>query len=99
MKTYYDQVKSILTFYPETRDDDMKLYAKFLEMGDLVSKYETFYDVLNNAKQRKLPSYEGITRSRRRIQELEPALRGTKYAHRKQKEDEYHEHYSNPTAR
>lgn len=93
MQTYYDQVKEILTQYPVTRDDDMKLYGVFLWKSGLISKDETFYQVCGSAKSRKLPTYEGVTRSRRKVQEKEPELRGKRYAERKHEEDEYRDYY------
>lgn len=95
MKNYYDQVKSILTQYPKARDDDMLLYSIFLHMNGLVKPDEKFYDVFPKAKERGLPSYEGITRARRKVQEREPSMRGKKYAQRKKTEEEYHDFYSN----
>ena len=96
MKNYYDQVKNILTQYPVAQDDDMKLYAIFLYSNKCVDREERFYDVLTSAKKRKLPSYEGVTRARRKVQENEPSLRGKRYAARKKEEEEYKEFYGEP---
>lgn len=93
MKNYYDQVKDILTKYPQTRDDDMKLYGQFLWQNGKVGKEETFYKVLGSAAARDLPSYEGVTRARRKVQEKEPALRGKRYRQRQKAEEEYHDYY------
>lgn len=93
MKTYYDQVREILIKYPSTRDDDMKLYGVFMWQNQLISQSETFYQVCGSAKERQLPTYEGITRSRRKVQEREPELRGKRYADRKKEEEEYRDYY------
>lgn len=93
MKSYYDKVKEILTKYEKARDDDMLLYAIFLHMNGLVKSDEKFYDVFPKAKERGLPSYEGITRARRKVQEKEPLLRGKRYNQRMQAEREYHDYY------
>ena len=85
MDTYYEQVKGIMTKYPKSRDDDMLLYSIFLHMR--------FYDVFPKAKERGLPSYEGVTRARRKVQEKEPSLRGEKYSQRMKAEEEYHDYY------
>ncbi len=95
MKNYYEQVKAILAKYPKARDDDMLLYSIFLHMNGLVKPEERFYDVFPKAKERGLPSYEGITRARRKVQEREPDMRGKKYYQRKKAEEEYHDYYSN----
>ena len=94
MKTnYYEAVKQILTAWPKSRDDDMLLYAIYLHMNGCVGTDEKFYDVMSKAKARKLPSYEGITRARRKVQELEPELRGKRYKDRKIEQDKYRSYY------
>lgn len=93
MKEYYEQVKEILVKYPITRDDDMMLFGQFLFQNGKVGKEETFYNVLASAKKRKLPSYESITRARRKVQEKEPALRGKRYSQRHKIEEEYRDYY------
>lgn len=93
MKDYYEQVKRILNNWPATRDDDMLLYAVFLAENKCVSSSETFYKVMSTAKARKLPSYESVTRARRKVQEKEPDTRGARYKARQKEENEYHEYY------
>lgn len=93
MKECYEQVKEILTKYPETRDDDMRLYGQFLWQNGEVGKNETFFNVLGSARKRKLSSYESITRARRKVQEKEPALRGKRYSQRHKAEEEYRDYY------
>lgn len=93
MKNCYDEVKAILTKYPQTRDDDMLLYGQYLFQSQKVGKEETFFKVLASATKRNLPSYESITRARRKVQEKEPSLRGKKYGQRKKTEQEYHDYY------
>ncbi len=93
MKDHYAEVKRILIQWPATRDDDMLLYAVFLAESKLVSSGETFYKVMSTAKARKIPSYESITRTRRKVQELEPELQGTKKKARKEQQERYHDFY------
>ena len=93
MKDYYDKVKRLLILIPETRDDDMLLYAEFCKRHSEIKSYETFYDVMTSAKQRKLPSYEGVTRARRKVQELEPYLCGNRKKARQKEERQYHDFY------
>ena len=95
MKDHYSEVKRIMTNWPATRDDDMLLYAVFIAESKLVSSDETFYKVMSTAKKLKLPSYESVTRARRKVQEKEPAMRGSRYNQRKNEESKYHDFYGN----
>lgn len=94
MRNYHNIVKQILTDTPATRDDDMLLYATFLSRYSLVDPNETFLHVCCTARARKLPSYEGVSRARRKIQEDHKELRGTMRRRRMEEEVEYHEYYS-----
>ena len=95
MKNYYSTVKQILIENPATRDDDMLLYGAFLAKFMIISPYETFYEVCSTAKSRKIPSYESITRARRKVQEKEPLLQGKKRKARMEEEAIYHDYYRN----
>ena len=95
MKDYYNEVKRILINWPATQDDDSLLYAIFLAEGRHVSSTETFYKVMSTAKARKLPSYESVTRARRKVQENEPELSGKRRKQRKAEEENYREFYRN----
>ena len=79
--------------WPQTRDDDMLLYAIYLHQSKSVTADEKFFAVMSKAKERNLPSYESITRTRREIQEKEPEFRGSRYGKRKHMEKEYHDYY------
>ena len=93
MRDYYNKVKDILVRYPTARDDDMMLYALFCVEYTYVGHDETFYNVLCSAKKRKIPSYESVTRARRKVQELEMDLRGKRRQSRKAEEEAYREFY------
>lgn len=95
MKDYYTTVRAILLENPATRDDDMLLYSAFLAKYMIVHPSETFYEVMATAKQRKIPSYESITRARRKVQEKEPLLQGKRRKARMKEEAEYHDYYRN----
>ena len=95
MRNYYSTVRQILIENPATRDDDMLLYGAFLAKFLIVAPTETFYEVCSTAKQRKIPSYESITRARRKVQENEPLLQGKKRKARMEEEAKYHEYYRN----
>lgn len=95
MRAYYSTVREILIENPATRDDDMLLYGAFLAKYLIVHPSESFYEVCSTAKQRKLPSYESITRARRKVQEKEPLLQGEHRKARMEEEAKYHEYYRN----
>ena len=87
--------KSLLERYPETRDDDMKLYARacWEDYGSINPKGANFYTVLYHHDKYKLPNYESITRARRRVQQNEEHLRGSRYQKRQNEERKYRDHY------
>lgn len=93
MKDYYDKVKAILEARPETRDDDMKLYAIFVHKTVGLDAKELFYDVMYKHNEYNLPSYESVTRARRKVQETEPSLQGTKRKRRMELEEECRQYY------
>ena len=95
MKDYYTTVRQILLDNPATRDDDMLLFGAFLAKYMIVHPDETFYEVMSTAKQRKIPSYESITRARRKVQEKEPLLQGKRRKARMEEEAIFHEYYRN----
>lgn len=77
IKNCSGQVERILEQYPETRDDDILLYHKFLVCyGDGVdSLFFNGGDLLKSM--RSIPTPESIRRSRQKIQE-EGRFMGTK---------------------
>lgn len=93
MKDYYEKVKAILTERPETRDDDMKLYAIFVHKTVRISSSVGFYEALYNHSKYNLPSYESVTRARRKVQEENPNLQGEKRTKRLEMEEEYRQYY------
>ena len=93
MDNYYTAVRNILLEDPRTRDNDMLLYAVFCAKYNFVRPEETFYEVLTNSKEKNLPSYESITRARRKVQEMEEYLCGKKRGLRKEQEKNYRNFY------
>ena len=82
-----DKVESLLRQYPHLRDDDMKLIAtiwKWQIAEVLQLPYNTMKadEVLKMVATHKLASTESIRRSRCKLQELKPQLRGDKYEDR-----------------
>lgn len=94
MKDHYEFVKNILERFPETRDDDMKLYARacWRLVGVKLEGFN-FYHILYRHKEMKLPNYESITRARRKVQQNEEYLRGSRYQKRQNEERKYRDHY------
>lgn len=89
----YDLVKRIMTEHSATRDDDFKLYARVCYAKVPASMNYSFPYALWHHTEMNLPSYESVTRARRKVQELEPELRGKLYAKRHEKQEEYRELY------
>ena len=77
-----DEVTKLLIKYPSLRDNDDKLMANIWcnRIDNLHT--ETATNVLIMLAKRKLPSYESISRCRRKIQEKTPHLRGEKWNER-----------------
>ena len=77
-----EDVEKFLTKYPPLRDDDERLMANIWmsHIGNLESQNGA--DILRMLAKHKLPSYESVSRCRRKIQEIKPKLRGEKWAKR-----------------
>lgn len=88
-------VKTILTERPQTRNDDHCLYYQY------VCRYGRadgmpFAVLFVNYKHYGLPSFESVSRARRKVQQKCPELRGDKgtQTERETLEKEYHDYYS-----
>ena len=80
-----DDVEKFLTKYPPLRDDDERLMANIWmsHIGNLEMK--NAWDVLHMLAKHKLPSYESVSRCRRKIQQINPELRGEKWTERQKR--------------
>ena len=84
-----DEVEKFLTKYPELRDNDEKLMANIwwnyvsFNIGESASGKA----LLSMLAEGKLPSYESISRCRRKLQEECPHLRGDKWHERHKRAD------------
>lgn len=87
MFSVLDEVSKFLTKYPLLRDNDERLMANIWNkyLGNII--YINAKDILTMLAKGELPSYESISRCRRKLQELHPNLRGEKWEarHKKQK--------------
>ena len=81
-----DRVKDILTYCEAARKDDKILYLEYIRRYRqelLAMPVEKFFRT-------KVPSYESITRARRKAQELDPSLKDSQVADmRAEEETEY----------
>lgn len=89
----FDLVKSILENVPETRDDDFALIyevAKEFGWGGCA-----FGQALTLWRDRGCPSFEAITRARRKVQQNDPTLRADERIAemRRKQEIGYHDFY------
>ena len=92
MKKMETIVKALLEEYPQTRGNDNALIAGVFWLIDPELMKMSFKEVL---KMKGLPSFESITRARRKIQEKYPILNDEKARKARQKEEkEYREYYS-----
>ena len=87
-------IKSLLKsggLHKAYRDNDNKLIAivwhKLLEESGIDSKDITGWSLLTHLSKGDLPTPESITRSRRKLQEEIPALRGKAWEKRHKKQD------------
>ena len=80
-QTIYDKVKEILEDYPDARENYTHLYWIFYNERD-------FFHILAEIRSKRLPSFEAVSRARRKVQEDHPHLRGKTYGKRLEKEHE-----------
>ncbi len=87
-------VKFILEENKEARDDDFLLVALACRRMCPGVMGETFTSVLANHKDYKLPSFESITRARRKLQAANENLRSSERVRRirSEEEEEYREY-------
>ena len=87
MKNILDKVISLLTKHPSLRDSDTRLAANiWYNHTKNVNEIDAL-TLLSRFAEGKLPSYESISRCRRKVQEENPELRGRKWEKRHSKEE------------
>ena len=78
-----NEVEIFLIKHPALRDNDERLmaniWAKYIGNRDDMDGPESWQDMLSLLAKGRLPSYESISRCRRKIQEKKPHLRGEKW--------------------
>ena len=86
MKNMLDKVINLLTKHPSLRDSDERLIANiWYNHTKNVDEIDAI-TLLSRFAEGKLPSYQSISRCRRKIQEEKPDLRGKKWAKRHSKQ-------------
>ena len=76
LKSTHNLVKTILIKDKKARNSDAYLYIKVIEkLNKGVSKMP-FTEVMINRKEYGIPCYDTVTRTRRKLQELNPDLQG-----------------------
>lgn len=71
-------VKAVLTEYPDARDDDFILINRVYQKLKFDAGSTYFDELMTGHKKYHLPSFESITRARRKLQAEYPELRATK---------------------
>lgn len=83
-------VKNLLENYPHLRSDDFMLIGMVCKILSNIDCTTTFNSVINNHKTYNLPSFESITRARRKLQRRYPHLSNKKMKEiRKEEEIKY----------
>ena len=75
LKTLEEKVERVLMAYPRTRNDDRELTLTIWEKCYGVNPWSPINEVMRN---KSLPSQESLGRIRRKLQQHNEALRGTK---------------------
>jgi hypothetical protein len=91
MKLIKDKVISLLTADAKYREDDNKLIARIWYQESLLLNCSTSVDLLTALAKGKLTSPESIRRSRQKVQEEIPRLRGKNYKIRQEEANQLKE--------
>ena len=75
IKTLEGKVREILEYNPKARDDDRLLTLEVWTTFYRVNPYAPVSEIMKN---KHLPSQESVGRARRKLQELDESLRGSK---------------------
>ena len=78
MNTMYALVKNILEDDSKARENDMLLYLQVCKIKNLDAVAQPFYVVMQRSKELGLPSYETVSRARRKVQEDHEELKPSK---------------------
>ena len=88
LKKTKDVVLKVMIRHPKTKDCDELLFCRvYQELG--TSCTTPFNDIMRMIHNNELPTLESIRRCRQKLQETHPELRGTNYAKRHEKQQDY----------
>lgn len=88
-------VENILRIYPDSRDDDFKLISLVYYNIHPETIAMNFNEIINKHKELNLPSFESITRARRKVQSLNQDLCNKETKRKREYEEEkYKIHFS-----
>jgi hypothetical protein len=91
MKVVESMVYDILKECPEARDDDDLLFCLYLRSLD----YDDFSDLAEQIMKKKMmPKFKSVERARRKLQENNPLLWGTRRAERMEAQEVYRKYAS-----
>ena len=96
IKKIKNMVERVLKDNPQARNDDYVLIAEIYKKYYGINFAHGFLDIMLNHKRLGLPSFESITRARRKYQEEMPIIYGSNVLVRKARakmEEEYKEEY------
>jgi hypothetical protein len=82
------RVEYILNKWPLTKDNDMLLVAQFWALESQFTQNHSAFDVFDAMSKGIFSSFESIRRSRQKLQEINPALRGTTWEKRHNRQSE-----------
>ena len=84
-----NNVSELLHKHPRLRDSDNLLVSTlwWKYYGDEYCRHGSIINLLTDLSKDKLPSYESVSRCRRKIQEEVPQLRGEKWEKRHESEE------------
>lgn len=86
VKKHFDWVKEQLEKYPELRDNNEKLYYRYLvSIG--YNTGTSLVGFLQDMANREIPYIDSIARASRKVQENHPELRGVSYTKRVTKKE------------
>jgi len=94
MKDITTIVEQVLRDHEDARDSDFRAIGWVIKITRPDLMPMSFSAVLWNHKALGLPSFESITRARRKLQHDKPELRGKVYEKRLAKQTEYIEKYA-----
>lgn len=77
LNTIAIKIEEILTKQLDARNDDNLLYAYFLNSLGVSVKKTSFFEIMRQVVNGYLPSMESVSRVRRKVQEIRPALIAT----------------------